>query len=781
MRPGGPGTFEPFNRPYCPGPMNPSLLAACLLLASLPTASLAQSPAQSPAPTLAAAPATTRLSGTVLDAAGRPLPGANVFLKTTFDGATTDSLGRFAFATTARGTLPLVCTLVGYELQETPLALPAAGGPLALPPRRLRESRASLGTVVITAGAFEASDDKRAAVLRPLDIVTTAGALGDVAGALNALPGTTRVGEEGRLFVRGGAASETKTYLDGLPVQSPYGGAVPGTTPARGRFSPFLFKGTVFSTGGYSAEYGQALSAVVGLNSTDLAPETQTGISLLSVGGSLSRTQRWDRTSLVLTADYTNLAPYYGLVPQRWAWDEAPQAAGGSLKLARRTARYGMLKLYATFSQQRLALRQPDADSAFADTGRLVGLRNDNFYLNASYRTPLRRGWSLNTGLALSRDHNALRPQPQVIDELEQSAVGRLVLTNDSASTWFNLKLGAEVLAQRYDLRYLASPDAAWRTPGFLEKRSAFFAESELSLRPRLAARLGARGEYSALLGRFNAAPRLALALQAGAAGQVALAGGLFYQTPTNDLLRVQPNLRFEQAAHYLLSYQRTANGRTLRAELYYKDYQHLARYDAAGLASLAGYRPAFDPAAYHSTGYGYARGLDVFWRDRYQAIKNLDYWVSYGYLDTQRQYRADPALALPTFAATHNLSLVGKYWLAKLHTQVGATYAYGSPRAYYDPNQPGYNQGRTPSYQDLSLSLSYLTHVARQFTIVYVSVSNALGRSNIYGYRYATAPDAAGHYASVAVQPAAPRMLLVAVFISINKKAPGDTSVAPD
>ena len=202
-------------------------LLAALLTATPLAAALAQSPA-APAAAALAAHATTRLSGTVLDAAGRPLPGANVFLKTTFDGATTDSLGRFSFATDAQGTLPLVVTLIGYELQETPLALPAAGGPLALPTRRLRESRASLADVVVTAGAFEASDTRRAAVLKPLDVLTTAGANADIATALNTLPGTTRVGEEGKLFVRGGAASETRTYLDGLPVQSPYGGALSG-------------------------------------------------------------------------------------------------------------------------------------------------------------------------------------------------------------------------------------------------------------------------------------------------------------------------------------------------------------------------------------------------------------------------------------------------------------------------------------------------------------------------------------------------------------------------
>lgn len=266
--------------------MKAALLAALLIL-SLAAAALAQSPALA-----IPARAATHLSGTVLDAAGRPLPGANVFLKTTLDGATTDSLGRFSFVTSAAGPLPLIITLIGYELQETLLALP--GGPLLLSARRLRESQASLGNVVIMGGAFEASDAKRAAVLKPLDILTTAGANADIAAALTTLPGTTRVGEEGKLFVRGGAASETRTYLDGLPVQSPYGGAV-GGVPARSRFAPRLFKGVLFSTGGYSAEYGQALSAVVGLTSVDLDPETQTGISLLSVGGSLSRSQRWAR------------------------------------------------------------------------------------------------------------------------------------------------------------------------------------------------------------------------------------------------------------------------------------------------------------------------------------------------------------------------------------------------------------------------------------------------------------------------------------------------------
>jgi vitamin B12 transporter len=580
------------------------------------------------------------------------------------------------------------------------------------------------------------------------------------------------VGEEGKLFVRGGAASETRTYLDGLPVQSPYGGAVSGV-PARGRFAPTLFKGVSFSTGGYSAEYGQALSAVVSLNSVDLVPETQTGISLLSVGGSLSRTQRWARTSLSANVDYTNLAPYFGLTAPDQRWKQAPRNLGGAVRLAHRTGEYGMLKIYATYNAQRVATRLPDPETAYAETGRRTALRNDNFYLNATYRTTLRHGWSLNSGLALGRETNDVRPEPQRLAETDRTATARLVLTNDSASTWYNLKLGAEATAQRYTLRYQATADAPVYTPAFGEKRTALFAESDLSLAPRLSGRAGVRGEYSALLNKATLAPRLALAYQLGAGSQVSVAGGLFYQTPTNDLLRVQPALAFEQAAHYLLSYQRTTAARTLRAELYYKDYQKLARFD--------GSQP-LDASRYANTGRGYARGLDLFWRDRYQTFSKIDYWVSYGLLDTRRQARADRAEAVPTFAATHSLSVVGKYWLAKLHTQLGATYSYGSPRAYFDPNQPGYNQGRTPSFQQLDLSVSYLTHLAGQYTIVHLGVTNALGRDNLFGYRYATTPDAAtGQYAALPQRPLAPQMVVAALLISLNKKSPGDTSVAPD
>ena len=57
-------------------------------------------------------------------------------------------------------------------------------------------------------------------VLDPIDIVTTASANGDITGALKTLPGAQQVGESEGLFVRGGTATETKTFIDGTLVNN---------------------------------------------------------------------------------------------------------------------------------------------------------------------------------------------------------------------------------------------------------------------------------------------------------------------------------------------------------------------------------------------------------------------------------------------------------------------------------------------------------------------------------------------------------------------------------
>ena len=689
--------------------------------------------------------AQTTIEGSVLNTRGDTLTGANVWLQGTYDGATTGLSGHFVFQTRATGAQTLLITYLGCDTFRQTLTL--IGGTQTLQPR-LKENTSALQEVVISAGSFEAaSDRRRAVVLNSIDIALTASATADIAGAIATLPGAVRNGESGQILVRGGAAYETRTFIDGLYVQNPYNSSVPNV-PARNRFSPFLFKGTQFSTGGYSAEYGQALSSALILNTEDLAPETTTGLSLMSVGLGLAHTQRWERSSLALSGTYTNLSPYFALVPQRLEWIAAPRSGGGELIFRHKTRADGMFKVYSSVNRSGLDMRYPDPFNPL-NTAPLR-LQADNVYTNVSYRGTLSQTWTLFAGGAYTWNRDLLVSGFDN-DNKQQSGQARLTLARPLGE-YLKIKFGAEYLQGRYDETYRTPDSPALRTLRD-ERYTAGFGELDLYFSKKFVARAGLRAEHSALLGRANLAPRISAAYLLGNDEQIAFAAGQFYQTPEYELLRVNTDLRFERATHYMLNYQRIRERFTFRVEGYYKVYDHLTKTTPTD-----------------SRGRGYARGLDVFFRDR-KTIKNGDYWVSYSFLDTKRDYRDFPTLAVPTFAAAHNASVVYKQWLPKLNTAFGATYAFQSGRPYHNPNQPGFNQGRTPAYHDLSVNASYLTNLWGNFTILYVSATNILGLNQTFGYQFGMEPGPDGQLPARAITPPARHFLFVGLFINFGKR----------
>ncbi|HPH47764.1 MAG TPA: TonB-dependent receptor, partial [Chryseolinea sp.] len=229
---------------------------------------------------------------------------------------------------------------------------------------------------------------------------------------------------------------------------------------------------------------------------------------------------------------------------------------------------------------------------------------------------------------------------------------------------------------------------------------------------------------------------------------------GKFRQTAKNELVRVNNQLDPEKAEHFILNYQLINDKRTFRVETYYKKYSRLVKYVQG------------DANVLDNDGDGFAKGFELFWRDN-GTIRNTDYWISYSYLDTKRNYLNYPYEAVPTFASAHNLSLVAKYFILPIKSQLGATYSITSGRPYNDPNSDQFNGGKTPTYADLSFNWSYLP---KPSLIIYFSCTNILGRDNIFGYNYSLTPDSNGVYASRAVRQPAPRFLFLGIFITLSK-----------
>lgn len=692
------------------------------------------------------------ISGTITDDNELPVSGANVYLDGTYDGASTDENGEFNFETTESGTQNLVISMMGYETHYE------AGNVIYFKELRITiyEAVNALSGVTLTAGTFEAGDNSKASVLKPLDIVTTAGAAGDFVAALQTLPGTSTVNEDGRLFVRGGAAEETQVFIDGLRVFQPFS-ATANNIPTRGRFSPFLFKGITFSTGGYSAEYGQALSSVLLLNTTDVPDQEKTDISLMSVGAGLGHTEIWGDESLSINTSYINLAPYEALIPsnQGVSWNSPYESISGEA-VFRSKGEKNMFKFYTAYAHSNLDIEQEDIN--FDDFVRFQ-LKNNNLYLNSSYKHFFGNEWTLNAGVGLSLDSNDIELMTDAIETKETASHLKLKLQKGFNSR-LNLSLGTEYFLTDYEDTFTAEDGFAFNS-GYQDHLGAVFTEADIFFSQRLAMKLGLRAEHTDVLGEFNIAPRVSLAYKSSEKGQFSLAYGDFYQNPLTDYLKFSHALESEKTSHYILNYQYLGDGRTFRAEAYYKDYDNLTKYNTD---------IPLPNSQYTNSGFGYASGLDVFWRDN-QSVDYLDYWISYSYLDTQRDYRNYSERVTPNFAAKHNFSVVTKYFITDWRSQVGLSYNYASGRPYDNPNTQDFMSAKTSSYNNLSINWAYLID---QQKILYFSVNNVLGFNNINNYQYSNTPNAQGNFDRRAIRPAADSFFFVGFFwtISSDKKS---------
>jgi hypothetical protein len=192
------------------------------------------------------------ISGEVKDPQGKVIPFATVFLKQNRVGAVSKVDGKFSFSVKNNGADTLVINASGFEQVRKPVQLEGKDQQLSIV---LKSKVTQLQTIIINAGTIEATNERSVAVLRPLDIVTTAGGQGDIVGAIQTLPGVQRNGgDQTGLQVRGGDVNESSVIIDGMIAQNAFNSSIPGVSQ-RSRFNPFQFKGTAFSSGGYSARY----------------------------------------------------------------------------------------------------------------------------------------------------------------------------------------------------------------------------------------------------------------------------------------------------------------------------------------------------------------------------------------------------------------------------------------------------------------------------------------------------------------------------------------------
>lgn len=689
--------------------------------------------------------AQTMIKGTVKDAKGETIPGVNIFLKGTYDGTSSEVNGTFVLETEEKGNFILVFQAMGFKSQEIEIVLD--GGEKTFNPV-LREAINEMTAVTITAGAMEASDEKRAVVLRPIDIVTVPSAMGDIIGAFQTLPGTANVGNDGRLFVRGGDASETSIFIDGMKVGNAFG-TTASNVPTRTRFNPNLFKGSFFSTGGYSAEYGHALSSALVLNTVDAPVRNQADISLLSVGMGYSQTLVGEKNSLTASANFMDLSPYQAMVTQNFDWERAPYGWDAEVSLRQKWGKSGMVKAYAHTESGGMKIWQkvPGTEGR----GQLVDLKNHYTFASGSFKQTGKNDWSYYGGISYSNNVDEF-----TLNQIDIRNQNRIMHAKAVALKGFSDKFSLKTGMESYFFTYEEGLRSEGLVRDFTDLQGNIFTEADYYVSNKLVFRGGLRAGHSILADQTWLDPRFSLAYKFENEGQLSFAAGQFSQMPVEQLRIAKPEVQNVKADHLILNYFLTKNGRTVRAEAFYKNYQKILTYEG----SQYFYRNI------QQSGTGYAQGFDVFYRDQ-KSVKNTDFWVTYSFVDSRRKFAQFTELVQPGFAPRHNASIVVKHFVSKLKSQLGGSFAINDGYTYTDPNFAGQMNAKTEGFRDLSLSWSYLP---KPNLIIHFACSNVLGRDNIFGYQFSPQPNEAGQYESLPIRQTAPRFIFLGIFLTLSK-----------
>lgn len=695
------------------------------------------------------------------------IPEVNVTLKDSYDGATTDANGNFSFETSEKGLQKLTFTHAKYDEIEKEINIEDKDQTIIA---ELQEQISEIDAVVVSAGSIEASDRKRAtALLTPIDIYTTAGANGQISSALNFLPGVQKVGETEGLFVRGGTGTESKIFMDGSLINNYFSNSVPGIA-GRDRFNTSLFKGNIFSSGGYSALYGQALSGALMLESVDLPDQSSYDFALspIFLNGSFQKLSNDKNSSYGASLGYSNLNLMQQIFNFNADFIDAPNGFNGDANFRIKTKSGGFFKYYGKFDTNSIGIRSESLEPEYDFS--LVKLKGKNTYHNMSFRQKFGK-YLFNAGTSYSYNQSDLK----FSTEKNDIQSGESQILNDGNYINFKAVVDRKInkisaLRGGFELNYAQETlDVGTVDKNYRDLISSAFMETDLGFSNHLSAKIGLRAENSSYLNKNNIAPRFALAYRLAKDWTTSFAYGLFFQNPESKYINSSANLDFQKSQHYIFQVQRATDGRSLRFEAFYKKYDELIKTQSINPNSNQNQQIQ---TAFNNNGNGFAKGVELFWRDK-KTFDNIDYWISYSFLDSKRDFLNYPVSLKPNFASEHTISAVAKRFIPKWKTGVNLSYTYAKGRPYYDiVTQNDMNiirtEGKLKDYNALNLSFNYLPNLgkkdAKAFTILVLSISNVLGTKNVYGYNFSQNGSR-----NSAVVPPVNTFVFVGLFISFG------------
>ncbi|HAY34351.1 MAG TPA: TonB-dependent receptor [Ignavibacteria bacterium] len=682
----------------------------------------------------------TVISGKVTGEKNEVISGANIVIEGTIDGAVSDDNGLYDFETEKTGQANLIVTSIDYATKNIPIdILPGQKMVLNV---KLTKTEIKTDEILVTASSFT-SGNNTAVTLTPLEIVRIPGADADLYRAITTFPGSNQVNEGSRITVRGGNPNEVLTIVDMASLYNPFIFDETFNTSSYSTINPWGLKGINFTSGGFSAKYGNVLSAVLDLKSYDMPQGSGMFAWLGLANASLSGVYLSDNRKIgaTFTAGKLFLEPFFAINGKHSEYSPIPQSnqLGGTLSF--KLGETGNLKMYGNYSDDKVGIRNagPTYDGFFEGSSK-------SYFSNIKLTTAPSVSTLLSVGGSFSLYENKSRYGVLNTTEKNIYSKGRAEFTLQ-LNNKTDLNTGLEYEYNEYDIIGavpLYSYNLALNAPSVnLDTNSnsgrlGAYLEAQIRLTDDLFVIPGVRTDYHSLSSKASFDPRISFGYLVKQNHTVRGAFGLYHQYPSLlDYSRSRENeLEPESALHYILGYEFNNDNKIIfRVEGYYKDYSNLVLFNRANYF-------------YGSEGDGNVKGVDVFFKTK--ISNKFTGWISYAYSDSKRRQFDAQILAPSNYDITNNMSIVGSYNLTdrivfglsyklstgKPYTPVSGS-TFDSTMNVYVPIYAQTNSGRFPTYDRLDMNAQYIFSLFGKFAVGVLAVNNIFNKDNLYDYTY--------------------------------------------
>jgi len=697
---------------------------------------------------------------------GEPVLFATVYLSGTNYGATTDINGFFNIAKIPAGTYTLTCTYVGYD--STGVVVDLKAGRIVNQSLYMAQSSTQLSEIKVTAKREEARSDVKISTIKvtPKDIKSIPGTGGqaDLAQYLQVLPGVIFTGDQGgQLYIRGGSPIQNKILLDGMTIYNPF--------HSIGFFSVFeteIIRNVEVLTGGFSADYGGRVSAVIDITSRDGNKKRFGGLvganpfqANVLLEGPIVKLDEDSGTSasFIVTGKHSyleqtskSLYSYIDSTGLPFSFTDVY----GKVSLTSKTG--SKLNLFGFNFRDNVDI----SNTSNLDWITYGG--GTNFKLIPNYSRTIIGGNFAYSKYDITLNETGEEPRESSINSFEigfdVTSYGKdsefnagIELEGPSTAFSFTNGLGNNIEENAYNTNFAGFAKYKKRLGG-------------LVLEPSM------RVQYYASISSFSFEPRLGMKVNITDGLRFKFAGGIFSQNLISavnerDIVNLfvgflsspsqvdapgtsqKADFRYQRSIHAIGGVEiDLLDNLELNIEPYYKYFPQLINVNRNKL------NPS-DPN--YSTEEGDAYGVDFLLR---YDTKSLFLWAAYSFGFVSRD---DGEQVYPThFDRRHNINLVGNYkfgakrlWEAGVRWNIGSGFPFTLTQGFYEDNNfedgintdyvsdngdlgiiysDDRNSGRLPYYHRMDVSLKRTIEFSKYLKLdIYASATNIYDRENIF------------------------------------------------